>query len=425
MQKALKILIFLLIVFSFSSCKYFKKYTFTVVVKDEYGEFPIRGVTVQIKNRSGDIIGEAETNNLGFAIFEGSYGTYFIHLEAEGYLPSDEKVKIVQEEQEVNLVLTPLTQPAGGIINARVLNYTSNSATFELTFFFAGYTGTLEDNLTTSDVRIDDAYFPSGHYYDFTMQSLDKDYYYGGNYSVAVAIDQSGSIASTDPSDSRIIGAKMFFANLSPNYARLFAFASGGQIPYDVTYWGDYTSYGFGYFDILDMLKDMEGGGTPLYKAAYLTTNDVYEEGPVGYKYVLLFTDGEDTDGSYTIDDVIDNANDKGVTIHTVGLGPGTNLEVLAKMAYGTGGFLIKSANQYQLVTVFRALSILMANGGTIYKGQWHVDVDGDVFPGWFETSIDVDYNGFTFYIPFHVDVPNYKLATKGESKFQSTPVKD
>ncbi len=416
----------LFLLFTFSSCKYLESYEFSVLVVDEYGNFPVSGVTVQVYDRSGNLLVDAVTDNSGKAYFtDASYGKYIISVDGDGYRSAEEEIKITEDNQLVTITITPFSLPSGGIINARVLDYSSNHATFELTFFFADSAGRLVTDLTSSDIEIEDDYFSSGNYYDFTLIDLEKDYFYGNGYSVAVTIDQSGSISSTDPSDSRIIGAKIFFSNLQSNYGHLLAFASGGQLPYDITSWGDYTTDGTRFFDILDLLKDMEDGGTPLYKAAYAATDDVYYDGPMGYKYVLLFTDGEDTDGGYTIDDVVNNANDKGVVIHTVGLGSGTNLQVLAQLAYGTGGFLINSSNPYQLVSGFRALSNLMAAGGTIYRATWDVYVDNDVFPGWFETQIIIDWGSQIIIIPFHVDVPSSKLAIKGETKETRAVVSD
>ncbi len=425
MRKA-PLLFLVVMLFALTSCKYLRTYDLTFFVFDDYGKYFLEGATVKLIDKDGTVLSEQETDYAGSVRFKDlSFGTYKIYVEAEGYFDNDTVIKVEEPDQTASLTIKPLSQPAGGIINAKVLSYTSSSATFELTFFVTNYEGKPISYLSSDEVHIEDAYFPGGYYFDFTKQSFDEDYYYGDGYSVAVTIDQSGSISSTDPTDSRIIGAKIFFATLGNNYAHLFAFAQDGMLPYDITYWGDYTSDGLSFFNILDDLKNMEGGGTPLYRAAYIATNDVYNYGPYGYKYVLLFTDGEDTEGGYTLDDVVNNAKSKGVVIHTVGLGDGTNLKVLAQIAYGTGGFLIKSLNQYQLVSVFRALSILMQQGGTVYKGIWKVNVDGDVFPGWFETSIEFDYGSYTYYIPFHVDVPSAKLAKSGVSQFESKTVQD
>ena len=90
-------------------------------------------------------------------------------------------------------------------------------------------------------------------------------------YAAALGYDQSGSISGSDPSDARIFASKGFLQTVgSSDRVVLAAFAEGAAAKIStkpLTTYGTFTSDGVSYFDELDQLPSLEGGGTPLYQA--------------------------------------------------------------------------------------------------------------------------------------------------------------
>ncbi|MBK6979069.1 MAG: VWA domain-containing protein [Cytophagaceae bacterium] len=120
-------------------------------------------------------------------------------------------------------------------------------------------------------------------------------------------LDQSGSIVSTDPFDSRITAANTFLDNLGKNdKVGLSAFSDYGPTIYHNT-GADPEKIR----QTLEFLGDDEGGGTPLYLSTYNLTTELYKMSNSTNKALISFTDGADTNGGITPDQIIALAKEK------------------------------------------------------------------------------------------------------------------
>lgn len=88
-------------------------------------------------------------------------------------------------------------------------------------------------------------------------------------------------------------------------------------------------------------------------------------------KAVIVFTDGQNTSGGVSIDELIGNARSKNIQLHTVGLSQGVNKNVLARMAGETEGAFIFASDALQLITAFGTLGDLLSGTGQIYTVAW------------------------------------------------------
>ena len=196
-------------------------------------------------------------------------------------------------------------------------------------------------------------------------------------------LDQSGSITTTDPGNLRLQAAKIFLGKLGTgDQVACGAFASAGSLPYDITHYQDFTTDGRSLFPTIDALASKEGGGTPLYKATVAALRDVAEKGPTANKAALIFTDGEDTGGGWTIDQVIAEAKRLGVPLHMVGLGKDTKIDVLARMAYATGGSYMQAIDAGQLIALYGNLGALLRGSTGGYRTRWTRHGDARVVRG-------------------------------------------
>jgi Ca-activated chloride channel family protein len=97
-------------------------------------------------------------------------------------------------------------------------------------------------------------------------------------------------------------------------------------------------------------------GDTSLYDAAWQAVDETASRLKTR-KAVIVLTDGEDTASSnHNLSDVINNADDKGVPIFTIGLG-NLNKNILEQMANDTGGQFFDSAAPDNLKNVYDQLA--------------------------------------------------------------------
>ncbi len=417
MEKRFKILAVLIVLLAaFTQCEKLKpkptKGNISGTVTDANTGKPIAGVLVSVK----------ETSIYSKTLADGRYeltdvdeGSCTVITLKQGYKDVDKDVFVEGgETKNLDISLKVNSEPVGGILECKVIEYSSKYAKFKIDFFIAD-DNEIITSISDNDINIKDSQFSDGTYFDFTKKNLHTTSLdYNGSYSANLVLDQSGSISSTDPDNLRLEAVKIFCSNLSSSdYVLLTAFASGGLLDYDVTRYGDFTNNGESYFGTIESLRDKIDGGTPLYKATASAIDRVYNDGPTSNKAVVVFTDGEDTDGGWTMNDVIDEARSKNVKIYTVGLSSGTKNEILSRMAIKTGGAFIKAYNAPQLVSAFGTLGKILKGTAQIYSGVWSVNTSEESFPGWFQTSIKVNYKGEELSIPFHLDANAYSKSAK------------
>jgi len=201
-------------------------------------------------------------------------------------------------------------------------------------------------------------------------------------YAAAIALDQSGSITSSDPTDARIFASKVFFEQVGTNdRVVLAAFAQGGAIPTSpVTTYGSFTSNGLGYFDELDQLATLEGGDTPLYVALdqmlQYTADNAPASIPGQRKAVVLFTDGLDTtcaDQAACRASSIALSQSLGVDIFTIGLTGAVDALALSELADGGHGTFMYADNAQQLIPIYGSLGRLLSRSLTTYESTWTI----------------------------------------------------
>jgi hypothetical protein len=230
-------------------------------------------------------------------------------------------------------------------------------------------------------------------------------------------LDQSGSISSTDPGNLRLQAAKIFLGKLGTgDQVVVGAFASSGSLPFEITQYENFTSDGRSYFPTIDMLASKEGGGTPLYKATVAAVRSTAETAPTANRAALIFTDGDDTGGGWTIDQVIAEANNLSVPLHMVGLGSSTKTEVLARMAYQTGGTFMQAANAGELIALYGNLGALLRGSTGGYRTRWTATLTPTTFAnrnGAFWTSIAVNAGpAGRLNVPIYVEYPGKAPVT-------------
>ena len=305
--------------------------------------------------------------------------------------------------------------PSGGVLKSNVTGYTSRSATFTLDVFVVGSDSELL-TLTDTDFLLHDGELAEyDTHLDFSLNSVRR---YrqrsAGPYSATFLLDQSDSIAGTDPNDARIDAAKVFIRSLgSGDEVGLMAFASNGRLPYNpVTVWSHngqrFSSSSSAFFGALNDLADLEGGGTPLYDASRNAVSYTSTHANNSNKVVIVFTDGEDTASSATLSSAIQYATQRNIPLHTVALSRGVDIGVLSRMAGETGGSLTYAADARRLISYYGALGPYLSGTGTFYRTTWSVLAQGGSFNfnrgSWMYDYIEIEIPGSNIHLPFRLD---------------------
>lgn len=243
-------------------------------------------------------------------------------------------------------------------------------------------------------------------------------------FATALLLDQSGSIAQTDPTSARLYSAKAFLSGLAGQDRVLlaaFAGAPGAVIPSaPLTVYGPFRdqSQATSYYATLDGLAPLVGGNTPLYDSIDMLGQQWL--GPTALpdgmgKALVVFTDGADTSctGSAACqtrrEQTILAAQQNNVRIFAIGLSGGADLAALGELANETGGALLYADNAAQLVPLYSTVGRLMNTSLATYRLRWTVrsDAAGGFRPG--QTllgHVQVTVGGSTFDVPFVVGMP-------------------
>ena len=304
--------------------------------------------------------------------------------------------------------------PSGGVLKSNVTSSSSGSATFTIDVFAVGSDSELL-TLGYTDFSIDDGEIgTSGTHLDYSLTDVQLyKQQSAGPYSATFLLDQSGSITTTDPTDARIDAAKVFIRNLgSGDEVGLMAFASGGQLPHSpTTTWThggrQFSSDPSAFYGALNGLADKEGGGTPLYDASRSAVRYTDAHANNANRVVIIFTDGEDTASSTSLDDAIQYARQESIPLHTVALSRGVDIGVLSRMAGETGGSLTYATDARRLISYYGALGTYLAGAGRFYRTTWSVLAQGGSFNfsrgrGMYD-YIEIKIPGSNIYLPFRL----------------------
>jgi hypothetical protein len=359
-----------------------------------------------VKQQTGTGTGE-------FNLTDVSYGTYQLKGVVTGFDETIINVTLSGPTSINNLItLQPQSLPSGGLRRATVNSFSNTSANFDLDLFIVDKSGVAVAGLSQSNFSIPTfTGSSSGTTFSFSIQgSTMVAAGPTGPYSAELLMDQSGSITSTDPNDARIQASKIFMGALGPgDNVHLSAFAGSGRlISYEVTSWGNgFTPDGASYFSVLDQLATLEGGGTPLYKATHTMLDYTSKNAPNNNKALLVFTDGEDTDGGRTIDDIAALSGSTGVKVFTIGLGSGVNRPALGEIAARCNGSFFVATDARQLVSMYKSLGNLLNGTAPLYRVSFRVDTSSPAFPGWFSTTLKVSTSVGDVSIPIYVSPGN------------------
>jgi von Willebrand factor type A domain len=243
-------------------------------------------------------------------------------------------------------------------------------------------------------------------------------------YAATLLLDQSGSIAQTDPTGARLFAGKVFLGSLgSDDRALLSAFADGAGAKLPTT---PLTVYGAfkdraqapSYFPILDSLMPLLGGDTPLYDSIDALGQQFGADPllPSGLaRAIVVFTDGADTRCatpaacSARRAQTIRLANDNGIRLFTIGLSSGVDVAALGDLAHRTGGSFLYADSAEQLVPLYGSLGKLLSLGLPTYRLSWTVQADsagalrqGDTLLG----QVRVQVGNSSLNVPFAVGIP-------------------
>lgn len=277
------------------------------------------------------------------------------------------------------LPLADNSLPSAAIINVQLLNKSANTIEYALDITVFRDSKNLETQLKPENFLND------------TLSEVSRDYFFslqeasivnGSSaqpYSALMLMDQSGSIADTDPYDYRIDAAKTFCNNLGhDDNVMLWSFAASSSY-----YSKDLVQYGTGFVsDINSLIPDIESlngkeeGGTPLYFSQRKVTDYCAANAPSANKAVMTFTDGEDNGSlngySTTIQQVINNAVSRNVKLYNIGLGSAQTV-ALSSQATATGGAFMFAQDARQLISMFGNLGKLLNGTATYYHTVWKV----------------------------------------------------
>lgn len=195
--------------------------------------------------------------------------------------------------------------------------------------------------------------------------------------SVALTIDQSGSMLDSDPNDERINQSQAFVDNLhAESEAAIYQFhgATGG-VELVVDWSGDKAVLNAG----LDTLRNGEGGATPLYDAMMTTVNAAASRSTANLRAAIVLTDGLDTSSAATPANVIDLARSFDIPVFTIGLGnpatPGSiDQATLSDISVQTGGVFYFAEDAEALDAVFASLT-------EVLRSSYRVEVAFDLSP--------------------------------------------
>jgi hypothetical protein len=200
--------------------------------------------------------------------------------------------------------------------------------------------------------------------------------------AAAVNLDNSGSMIQNDPRNQRITAARRFWTALLQSDSRsqvaLLGFGVANPSPGFVhtRLWQDWTSDPTLLNDVLDTLSTSTlGDSTPLYQSntevmrwidSTRSSND--------RKFLMLFTDALPQDSALE-PDLIAAAQQTGITLFTVGIGPASdqssnqNADAIARLhrlADASSGIYAGAPSAGSLPLVFEALATVLTKGALL-----------------------------------------------------------
>jgi hypothetical protein len=422
-----------------------------VTVVDKY-DAAIAGATVE--GTVGSSILRATTDTNGIAVLAGADGNASVTVSRDPFFFRKENIPATITAgavTQLKVTLERATSAAGGSLSTRTDPYSptiiGTQMTFEIELVIVNSNSDAIPNLAASnfvllpceplpapsstepdkvdcvrgtDASFDAAYTPANNGVPVSVAWVP-----GANqavpYAAGLMLDQSASIAGSDPTGARLYSAKAFLDGLGlEDWVLLSAFAdqAGAKIPsIPLTVYEQFRNSGTvsvapSYYSTLDSLGALVGGGTPLYDALDLLRERVVNDASVTgiAKSVVIFTDGDDTTCVTATTNTcrerrqqsINAAGD--VRIFTIGLSNNVDFEALGELANKTGGAFLFAENTQQLIPLYGSVGRLLSLSLPTYKISWTVDtstpnafVAGNALLG----KVQVNTGTETFIVPF------------------------
>ncbi|MDN3922820.1 VWA domain-containing protein [Roseateles violae] len=417
-----------------------------LTVKDSFGA-PVPGVTVQ-----GPQGQQVRTDAQGTALvpLDSPTASATLSLSRDSFVPGSVTVSgSASEVKETAVTLERSTAPAGGSLATRSgaapgVDAAGQQMSFEIELLVVDGKSQPITNLTAADFSLracsplasteghdcvdGPGSSPDTGYTPLTAQPQALALIAGAPltpFATALLLDQSGSIADTDPTGARLYSTKAFVQGLgSGDQALLAAFAGmpGAAIPSSpLSVYGpfrDRASASSAYFPILDGLAMQLGGNTPLYDSIDGLRQQIATTlpAPAGLpKAIVIFTDGADTscNGAEACrlarERTIAAARQEGTRLFTIGLSKRVDPVALAELANGTGGAFLYADNTQQLLPLYGSVGNLVSLGQPVYRLRWTINAEtagslrsGAALLG----QVQVKAGQSSFDIPFVVGIP-------------------
>ena len=427
-----------------------------VTVSDKYGA-AVAGATVQATVGTSVVPGTTDAQGVALLIFSGVTGTANVSVSRDTFVTQTAAATIAANlVTDLPITLVRETSAAGGSLTARTalgaiiptLN-PDGTLTFDIELVIVDGNSEPILGLTAADFVLkactpdssndvesfkvdcvrgtDPALNFDAPYNSTTLHPLERVELPPAPakpYAAALMLDQSASIATSDPTGARLYSAKEFLDGLGVgDQVLLSAFADGAALipTLPLTVYAPFrdsttVSSTPSYYDTLDSLASLVGGGTPLYDALDSLVGQVADPNPPA-KSVVIFTDGDDTVCTLPDPDTclvdrqasIDNANANGVRVFTIGLTNLVNFEALGELANGTGGVFLFAEIPHQLIPLYGSVGRLLSLSLPTYRLKFNVEstdpnafLSGNVLLG----RVTVTAGGSTFDVPFFLGIP-------------------
>ncbi len=225
--------------------------------------------------------------------------------------------------------------------------------------------------------------------------SMDPDYYAGTPLDVVIVMDRSGSMSGTPIADAKE-AAKEFVDNLVSNSeVGVVSFATSSSVDLGMTSLNSYANK-TPVYNAIDALVD--GGYTAMGEGMGDANDLLINNGRSGARKVMVvLTDGKTNSGTdQDGENAINDANDNGVTIYTIGLGSNLDESLLRHIASETGGTYYNAPDSSDLSEIYSTIAQELSDydisdieygveGFTPYDYTFQ---DSLVIPGSFEANI-------------------------------------
>ncbi len=169
----------------------------------------------------------------------------------------------------------------------------------------------------------------------------------GSGAVVAIVIDTSGSLSSTDLANEKTAAVNLVNSLGASDQVAVYNFDSG------VTKKQAFTTNKQLAITAINSLAI--GGSTALYQALHLAATEI--AAVPGRRAIVLMTDGGDNQGGKTIDEAINAAKAAQAPVYAVGFGSGINETVMRRMGTETGGTFTRGATSAELQALLQTVA--------------------------------------------------------------------